>query len=380
MKGRHIELFEKIKFIFLRKRQRIKKKIRKELYTDEQQKIFREVKLGEVIYAEMPFGDSKLFDIPDGHRARPYVVVKKNEKSLTCYPASHKDPGYKDYWRVFKLHKSRNDSCFRSGRESQNIYDSYFDLYQPSDITIDRINYFFMKPAPGEAERLERHLAVLRNRGKDVDLMGLKLIVREGDLLKLKNGPVFVYSHYKSEIYAHPAFRKENIVEGVDYIEVRFATRSYYVDYNKQLKIELEKKQYLYDSISQSVFAVFEKDKKKKKEYLKANKKIADMKEMNRKKLVKLKYRVGQIFKDEISEELFVYLYDMNNRFYGISYKDLETGKYQIRRMADINRYRKDKMLSEEALENLIVNLIPIDSAGVLPKVAEIAGVKLKNG
>ena len=45
MKGRHIELFEKIKFIFLRKRQRIKKKIRKELYTDEQQKIFREVKL-----------------------------------------------------------------------------------------------------------------------------------------------------------------------------------------------------------------------------------------------------------------------------------------------------------------------------------------------
>ena len=37
-------------------------------------------------------------------------------------------------------------------------------------------------------------------------------------------------------------------------------------------------------------------------------------------------------------------------------------------------------MLSEEALENLIVNLIPIDSAGVLSKVAEISGVKLKNG
>lgn len=37
-------------------------------------------------------------------------------------------------------------------------------------------------------------------------------------------------------------------------------------------------------------------------------------------------------------------------------------------------------MLSEEALEDLIVNIIPIDSAGVLSKVAEIAGVKLKNG
>ena len=36
--------------------------------------------------------------------------------------------------------------------------------------------------------------------------------------------------------------------------------------------------------------------------------------------------------------------------------------------------------MSEEALENLIVNLIPIDSAGVFSKVAEIAGVKLKNG
>lgn len=36
--------------------------------------------------------------------------------------------------------------------------------------------------------------------------------------------------------------------------------------------------------------------------------------------------------------------------------------------------------MSEEALENLTVNLIPIDSAGVLSKVAEISGVKLKNG
>ena len=81
------------KFVFLVKRRIKKAKLKasgKPQYTVSQLKIFQQLQPGDLILGKMPMSDRKLYEVPDGHRHRPYLVLRKNKKTVTCLQGSHK--------------------------------------------------------------------------------------------------------------------------------------------------------------------------------------------------------------------------------------------------------------------------------------------------
>lgn len=361
---------QKIKFILSRKISGIKNFLTGKLYTDYQKQIFDEIKIGEIIYAEMPLKDSKLFEVPEGHRVRPYIVVKKNINSLICYSSSHKEPKRSKKWQVFKLYKSRNDVFYRKGIERKTYSNSYFNLYRTSIIKINKIIDFYMSPADGDAQRLERHLMILRNRGLDVEQMNIEFSMNEGDLLKEDNYYMFIYSVYNNDIYAHPAVKIKEGKYDERYISVKFEKDIYYINYNEQIKIEPEQKKYLWDSLSFSELSLF-LEKKKGAKYKDINSKKL--------KLKKLKYRIGQIFLDTVSNEKLIYLYNIENKIYGISYKDYCKEVYSIRRLKNLHWHIKKGTISKTELKDILIHHLSVDTLGVLPMLAKIAKLSLES-
>ena len=359
-------LFAKTKFVLSRKIQKLKKIIKRQLYTEIQKQIFNSVNIGEVIYAEMPFKDSKLFEIPEGHRTRPYIVVQKNKKNLICYPASHTPPKRNNPWSVFTLYQSRNETHFRRGIKFKTNPDSFFDLHKMSKIKIDKIISFFMTPAEGDSRRLERQLTVLKNRGINVQLMNIEFKIREGDLLKWDSQSFFIYSAYKNDIYAHPAKRIIDKANKNEYIELKFGNRKIYVKYTEQIKILPTQRKFLIDSISEKAFIFFETEKKRKKSIISGKKPLLD-----------LQYKIGQTFEIPNSKNKFVYLYNIEKDFYGVTTKDIKNNNAKIILLEELEKYRRGEALNKNQLKKLIITLLPTENTVYLRTIAKIAKISL---
>ncbi|MDO5649980.1 MAG: hypothetical protein Q4G11_05185, partial [Gallicola sp.] len=198
-------------FVWTRRWTRIKKRILgQKLYSPEQKALFDRIKIGQVVYAEMPLADKSLFDIPEGHRCRPYIVTGKTASSLFCHAGSHKKSNYLTNKNTFKLHRSLNTTHYRQGKERNSKNDSYYDLSEVKELPIEKLLYFFQQPFESDLMQLERQLTVLKNEEKNVYLLRLSFPLREGDCLDINGQKSIIYSVYKSDIYAHPYSDKED--------------------------------------------------------------------------------------------------------------------------------------------------------------------------
>lgn len=201
-----MHFFSKLGFVIGRKLTRIGRFLRGQSTTSAQIQTFARLKPGDVVYAEMPFSDAKLYEIPDGHRVRPYLVAKKNARSIWCYPASSKAP--KDYWNFdvwesYHLEKSHNPTCYKGGNELRNQSDSYFNLTKPYKIKRNRVIGLFLKPRKVDLQNIERALIVLKNRGQKVQLLNMDFPLKKGDLLKFGSGLLYVSSGKNGEVMGH---------------------------------------------------------------------------------------------------------------------------------------------------------------------------------
>lgn len=104
-------IFDKNIFVTKKKFEEISKKIRGiDLYSEEQSILFNYLKEADVVFCHMPLKASTLYDIPEGHRTRPYVIVRKDDNCLYGYPAStKKTKGLISRTRFDVLHYEEND-------------------------------------------------------------------------------------------------------------------------------------------------------------------------------------------------------------------------------------------------------------------------------
>ena len=120
----------KFLFIVKRKIKNFRLKVSgKPLYTKIQFDIFTKLEPGDLILGKMPMSDSELYDVPDGHRHRPYLVIKKGEKSVTCLQGSHKQ-------------YSEDDETFKTNIANFGQYngDTFFSIAEKYEIPVENIN------------------------------------------------------------------------------------------------------------------------------------------------------------------------------------------------------------------------------------------------
>ncbi|MBQ3375595.1 MAG: hypothetical protein IJG49_04205 [Erysipelotrichaceae bacterium] len=145
--GRTIE-----KFVFLVKRKFRKDKLAmrgKPQYTVNQNNIFLQLKPGDIFLGKMPMSDSELYDVPDGHRHRPYLVIKKNKKNVTALQGSHRQYG-------------RDKETFKIILPDFGQYngETYFSTLETFEVPIENINKYISSLTDSQMSALQRMLTV----------------------------------------------------------------------------------------------------------------------------------------------------------------------------------------------------------------------------
>lgn len=86
-KGSIRQLVQRLKTVWLLKCSRFHRR-----QTKESQRVLNRCACGDVVYCEMPLKDWELSGVREGHRCRPYLVLKVNRRGIIGIPASHKEP------------------------------------------------------------------------------------------------------------------------------------------------------------------------------------------------------------------------------------------------------------------------------------------------
>ncbi|MBQ1303486.1 MAG: hypothetical protein IIY51_01120 [Erysipelotrichaceae bacterium] len=168
------------KFVFLVKRRIKKAKLKasgKPQYTVSQLKIFQQLQPGDLILGKMPMSDRKLYEVPDGHRHRPYLVLRKNKKTVTCLQGSHKQ--YSDDKETFK-------TTIPDFGQYEGV--SYFSTLEYYELPIENINKLIGSLSETQKQALERKLLIMESASRHVThLDNMDQVIRIGDIIRSRN-------------------------------------------------------------------------------------------------------------------------------------------------------------------------------------------------
>ena len=139
---------EKIKNLFHSIIERIKK-------IQKQRKIFDNVKVGDMLWCNMPLSKRELNIIEESHRIRPYLVVEKEPNFLLCYQCSSKSR---------KELNNYEEYCIKN-KKYRNKKDSWIDLTNVIKIKIKNIESEYIKLNQIDIKRIEKRIIIGQNRG-----------------------------------------------------------------------------------------------------------------------------------------------------------------------------------------------------------------------
>ena len=137
-----------------------------------QKDIFNQIQPGTVIYCDMPLNQDRLMHIPEGHRTRPYVIVKKGEKNVYGYACATHLRSSLTYDQLFKLEN------FAYQKDIQKYVDSFVQLDKPFRIPISNILDLFYELDEKTLFDIELQIRALEKK-RNIRLMRFNLLMRE---------------------------------------------------------------------------------------------------------------------------------------------------------------------------------------------------------
>ncbi len=265
-----------------------------------QRDLFEKIQPGDLVFCRMPLTDKVLKNVPEGHRSRPYLIIKKAENEMYGYACSTHPKKLKSYEkhtfvnRVYDEKKHRyKDSCVQ--------FDKAFI------IPVSHILQFYEELDEYTINQIARELQVYKNiRGKNILQFSKPVSFLVGDIIQLNNKYYYlkeirdckyiVYSFGQDGVEVNSALFKMDIPNHLDInhlfeldnLSVDSLVRLSNASFNQQIR-ELEKKPKIKIHT--------------KKEYV-------------------YRYSVGEIFEHKITHEKIVYLFDYDKQSYGFNYEN----------------------------------------------------------
>ena len=300
--------------------------------------LFRFVKPGDIIDAVMPMTPEKLSSIPENHRHRPYIVVKKENNILFAYTGTS-NPENVDHQLSFYL-----------STEDYNVWkDGYIELLH---------NYII------EKDYLITKLDSLRNR----DMYAVNAILDQ-EKLSPNNHPRFELS---VRIKAGDVIRKGGRLYYIRALQNGQA-EAYELTESKKSRIKAEWNGKTY-SLMPDVLHRFDHPEmfdpeghltnkvepmirrwQSEKERREKQPKTADEKNTFMNDHV-FDHPAGTIFRD--AENAFIYLFSSGGKHYGIPYQKMKEEVLQLRRLPALKKYRKEGTIEKEHLRQMIQRLV----------------------
>jgi len=292
--------------------------------TNNQKKILRELKAGDMVWAQMPLRMDELEKISPTHRVRPYLVMWKDFANIYAYQSSSKR--CKDYnnYETYMINKFRYE----------NRKDSWIDLSNIVRVPVNCLKEKLCMISEPDFIMIEKRLKIQKNRNKNIKkFFDVDFNIREGDIISDNSKKYYVFDSNESKLFCYVLTKRLKGNEK-NYKKVKINGKYNYIYFDKEIVINKNSEIKIIDMAYLEEVIIINQLKRNIKIRLSA--------------IDKDKYKVGSIFKVKSRE--IMYLYESNGVCYGVDvflYKALPrvVSIYNPDSREIIDIYDKDKVI-----------------------------------
>lgn len=263
--------------------------------------LFKMVKPGDIAYCHMPYSQSVLENIEPEHRARPYLILSKDETTLLGVPGSHKPDTKTPLWQQLKLDGSDYSRYFFDNDWKSHESTGYYNMKAP--VYLEKKHLISLSVALPEhsLQRAARILKTIRyDDGTNLEITGHPYEYQEGDYLSINSSGYFAAAKDLNFIYAAKAERKKS---------------------RKSFPVQLASREIIY--VDPSHVFRFPLCGKYKLEGFSNMREVKRLGFRNRLSGLQFYYRPGTVFMPSWNEDAAIYLFSQEDQDYFIYEEDL---------------------------------------------------------
>ena len=159
---------------------------------DRQNEIFSRVDLGSIVYAVIPFSETELAKIEVSHQYRPYIIICKDEDTVSAFSCSTSNCR-----TPYKVHVSKRD-----------IYDKSTFIYTGTVYTLkpEHITSYIGTLSPALLRKVKRMVPFSSSYLDCFDNVPCGCV--KGDVISYDGKEFYVYAENDSFLSLHPVIRE----------------------------------------------------------------------------------------------------------------------------------------------------------------------------
>ncbi len=264
-----------------------------------QKEIFERIQPGDLVFCKMPMTDQALNRISEGHRERPYLIVQKNDHEMFGYACATHPKRLNSYEKhvFFNMVYDEEKGAYRN---------SYVQFNQAFVIPISHIRFFQEELDSYTVTQIARELKAFENiRNKGVLQFSRPVSLLEGDIVRYHKNYYYIRSISNNQYTVYP-FSKDGIE--FDMKELKFKPGN---------QIDINHPKTLTDL---SIDCLVQLSNAKLNEQIRSceSKPIEKTPE---KKNYHYIYPIGEILKNPINQDKYIYFMSYGDQAFGINYE-----------------------------------------------------------
>lgn len=258
-------------------------------------KLFDDLQIGDMVWAQMPLSDEKLMCIDESYRIKPYLVVGKDDNGIYAFQSSHIRITKMNNFQIYGVDMSK------FGYEKN----SWIQLVNIKKIPIENLKSKMVHLSDYDLSMIQKRLKIQQNRGKPTSSdFNIPIKICEGDVIQYLTAQkmlLYVHAVDNGKFICYPIsfqYRK-------NWIKIKINKKLFFIDFNNQITVADVNNTLIVDIANNIEINAIERKKEERNSCKNPKKKVAEQ------------YKIGTIFDTEQGK--MMYLYEAGGIHYGVN-------------------------------------------------------------
>lgn len=289
------------------------------------------VRVQDVIWCRMPLDKEELMNIPPGHRTRPYVIVSVDEEKVMGFACSSSLSKRVSMEKQYEIHHQNYQLSKSSYVDTTRMWNLPYDCME---------TYYFTLSKEDFNKILECWKRPVSSHDNGIGV---------GTIISDQEKYYYIYRYQNQRYHVHPLVDRRVHAKHV-YIPFALNRNVYYIDCSTTMKLPEHVNVYKQMQLSGKHIQEFNQ---KKKMLQKSHTNHEEFEHL--KTDVHLQFPIGQSFQTEDGMNVFVYLFHIKNKAYGV-FEDEKTVGYSLRRQ-NTDAMKKLIMRKNDEIEYILTHM-----------------------
>lgn len=161
---------------------------------------FSQIRAGDLIFCRMPGSEEFLASIPEGHRARPYLIIAAEDGCLYGFACSHKHSSRIPEWQQYELRKQDYPEFLYFGQLRPNSFSTFVSLDQLIRIPAENALSFSLHIHPDDLSEILRIYRLISHLRYDKQHSENRIFSLESEQRSWNEQPGNIY-HVHQDLY-----------------------------------------------------------------------------------------------------------------------------------------------------------------------------------